>query len=143
MRGFSLVELTVVLVLVAILAVVALPRFVGTEAFVSLGFYDSTQAAVRYAQKLAIAQRCTVDVVVSSGSMSIAYGGGACGTAAVKNPLTNTDFVVTAPSGVSIADAIVSFDGLGQSSAATTFTITDSDGSRSFFVEPVTGYVHP
>ena len=55
--GFSLVELVTTLIVVGILAAFAVPRFVGRTGFESRGFYDQAQGIVRYAQKIAIAQR--------------------------------------------------------------------------------------
>lgn len=140
-HGFSLVELIVVLLVVSALAVVAIPRFFGKQDFQTLGFFDTAQSAVRYAQKLAIAQRRNVFVVVGAGSLSLCYDGGCAG--AVTDPTSGTPFVLVAPSGVSFAGASLSFDGLGRPSAAVAFTVSDSEVSRSFSVEAATGYVHP
>ena len=55
--GFSLVELVAILVVIGILAAFAAPRFADRTGFESRGFYDQAQGLVRYAQKIAIAQR--------------------------------------------------------------------------------------
>jgi MSHA pilin protein MshC len=135
------VELVVVVILVGILAVVALPKFIGQQEFASRGFYDAAQASVRYAQKAAVAQRRTVHVVPAAGSLSLCYNAG-CGSPLI-DPTTNAAFVLSAPSGVTLAGVSLSFDGLGRPSTGATFTVTDSDGARTFTVEPQTGYVHP
>jgi hypothetical protein len=54
MRGFTIAEL-VVIVIAGILAVVALPRMFSRISVHALRFHDDAQAAVRCAQKLAIA----------------------------------------------------------------------------------------
>lgn len=138
--GFSLVELVVVLLVVSALAVVVIPRLTGNQEFRTLGYFDSVQAAVRYAQKLAVAQRRVVYVSTSASSLQVCHDA-ACASAVV-DPVGTQAFVVTAPAGVSLAGVDISFDGLGRPSAGATFTVTDSDSSRSFVVEPETGYVH-
>ena len=140
-RGFSLVALIVVLVIASVLAAIALPRLVESDAFEARGFFDAAQAATRYAQKLAVAQRRNVHVVVTASSLSLCYDGG-CGSS-VTDPVRSTPFVLSVPNGVTLAGANIFFDGLGRPSAGATFSVTDSDGARTFVVEADTGYVHP
>ncbi|HUF22009.1 MAG TPA: GspH/FimT family protein [Burkholderiales bacterium] len=139
-QGFSLIELVVVLLVVSVLAVIAIPRLAGTQDFQTLGFFDSTQAAVRYAQKLAVAQRRPIFVSSSADSLQLCYEPACSST--VTDPIRNQPFVVNAPAGVSLAGANLSFDGLGRPSAGATFVVSDSETSRSFVVEQETGYVH-
>jgi MSHA pilin protein MshC len=139
-RGFSLIELVVVLLAVGVLAVIAIPRFAGNQEFQTLGFFDSAQAAVRYAQKLAIAQRRPVHVSSSANSLRLCYDAGC--TLIATNPLNGQPFVLNTPAGVSLAGASISFDGLGRPSAGATFAVTDSESTRSFVVEPESGYVY-
>lgn len=130
-----------VLLVVSALAVVVIPRLTGNQGFRTLGYFDSAQAAVRYAQKLAVAQRRAVYVSTSAAALRICHDA-ACASAVI-DPAGNQPFVLSVPPGVSLAGADISFDGLGRPSAGATFTVTDSDSSRSFRVEPETGYVHP
>ena len=58
-RGFTLIELIVVLILVGIMAFAVLPRFSGLTAFSARGHADQVEAYLRFAQKTAIASRRT------------------------------------------------------------------------------------
>ena len=64
--GFTLVELVTTIVVLSIIAVVAMPRIVAPNTFDSRGFYDRATATVRYAQKIAIAQRLPIFVCVNA-----------------------------------------------------------------------------
>ena len=69
-RGFTLTELVMVIVIIGILAVIVAPRFMSSQPFETRGFYDEAQAVVRYAQKVAIAQRRTIFVCVAANEIA-------------------------------------------------------------------------
>lgn len=137
--GFTLAELVAVILIVSILAVGASALF-SRLTYETAGFADQARSTVAYAQKVAIAQRRTVFVVTTAGSISACYDAG-CATP-IASP-TGDALVRTAPSGVTVSPATsFSFNGLGQPSfgAALTLSVT-GDGVRTFVIEPETGYV--
>ncbi len=149
--GFTLVELVTILVVVGILAAFAVPRFVGRTGFESRGFYDQAQGIVRYAQKIAIAQRqsppkAAIFVVITASQIRICYDAGCA--AAVNDPSTGAALTLYAPGLVTVSPVTFSFDGAGAPSFGATLTINVNstgvgDINRTFFVEATTGYVHP
>lgn len=157
--GFTMVELIVVLLLVAILGAVGLPRFKSGTEVDTRGSADRLQTMFRYAQKTAIASRRNVCVVIASSvaSISIAASVGAsvaC-TLDVKDPADDPDdnvsnpsniYRLTLPSGVTLTPTTqtITFDAQGRPGLASklTVTVTGVDSSRVFYVEPETGYVH-
>ena len=152
--GFTLVELIIVIVLLGVLAVVAAPRIFNTGDFNTMGFKDQTLSLLRYAQKVAIAQRRTVCVTftISTAQLRIAS---AAETASCNTDLTGpqgeSPAAVIAKSGVSYASvpAAVQFNGLGQpfnsvtgAALAVASTITVAGAATAITIEPGTGYVH-
>lgn len=146
--GFTLVELITVLMVAAILAAVAAPRFFSRQAFEERGFYDQSVAAIRYAQRVAIAERRNVFVVIEANRLRLCYDGACAGV--VRDPGSNSAYDINTPGGVSLVPVLVppaaavtfSFNGLGQPSLANglTVTVTGAD-NRQFVVQRETGYV--
>jgi len=133
------------MVIVGIIAVVAAPRLLGTSVFQSRGFADQLQAALRYAQKEAIAQHRNVCVSISSGAISlkIASLDGAASpcdkTLALPGQTTNT---ISAPSAsITLSPAAsFNFDALGSTPSQQIITV--SGATNNIVVEAQTGYVH-
>ena len=70
-RGFTIVELIMVMIIVGILAAVAASRFFDNTSFQSRGFADQVQATLRFAQKEAIAQHRFVCVAFTTNSITL------------------------------------------------------------------------
>lgn len=151
--GFTLIELIMVLVITGILAIVALPRFMGRQAFEAQGFYDQTLSMLRYAQKNAIAQGTVTYANVNSatGTVCLTYVADSNCTVTdpneiVLNPAEQRKFSNVAPSGITIgtSSASFSFSALGKPSpdASVQLSIVGDGTTRTINVERETGYVH-
>jgi MSHA pilin protein MshC len=88
-RGFTLIELIMVIVLIGVLAVFAAPKL-NLSIFNERGFHDETLAYLRYAQKTAIAQRRTVCVTVAGACPADASKVTVTMTVFTQNPATTT-----------------------------------------------------
>jgi MSHA pilin protein MshC len=152
--GFTLVELVTTLIVIGVLAAFAIPRFTGRTGFESRGFYDQAQGIVRYAQKIAIAQRRSsppnqpVVVTITANSISLCCKNADGSGGPMLDPSTGAALVVNAPSGVTLSPATFSFSGSGVPSIGAQLAIAVNstgvgDINRIFFVEAQTGYVHP
>ena len=112
-RGYSLLELALVIILLGVVAFVVVPRFVGRSSFHMTGYYDQVASALDYARSVAVASGCPVEVDLRSGGFSVKQPGGgipsgklcpdpASGyTRNLPNPATGDAFGISTPSGVS------------------------------------------
>jgi MSHA pilin protein MshC len=163
-RGFTIPELVVVIVVVGVIAAVAVPRFLGQGGFDARAFYDQSQTVVRFAQKVAIAQRRDVYVDIAASRIGACYDaactsrvpppvnylqattpGGAANPSAVNCASDENWLCAGAPSGVSLSPAAsFSFNGLGRPSLGGPLTVTvNGELTLNFTIERETGYVHP
>lgn len=148
--GFTLIEVVVVIVLLGALAVVVLPRL-GEGSFRSAAFAEQVSAAFRYAQRLAIATGCEIEVDVSTATNSVAVRRRADGTDAtcgstgaftleVPNPAGGGAFAATATGGVTVTQGLtLRFDAQG---LPTPNGGTVRIGPRTIIIEADTGHVH-
>ena len=132
-------ELVIVLVIAGILAAIMIPNFNQT-AVNATWYHEQVRSGIRYAQRVAVAQRRQVFVVVEAGPQLALCYAAACG---VGTRLTQVDsansFQLPAPSGValSISASPFSFNGLGQPTSGATVTV----GPRTIVITAETGYV--
>ncbi len=89
--GFTLIELVSVIVLLAILSVVALPRLGGMSVFEEKAYFDEVTNAFRYAQKLAQSTGCSVQVTTTSTSYQLQQGSSCTSSTYDRNVLDPAD----------------------------------------------------
>ncbi len=160
-RGFTMIELVVVIVMVGILAVYVAPRFFDASIFKSRGFADQVQATLSYAQKQAIAQHRNVCVTITSSAISLKIAGSSGATSSCNTDLvplsaqpstcayppyeicTPSTSVTLSPSASFNFDALGKpWDVLGATPSAIQKSFTISTVTNPVVVEPETGYVH-
>ncbi len=152
LRGFTLIELVMVMVIVAALAVFALPKAVDVSTFTLSSYCDKIQNATTYANRLALAQRRPVTVSFSSTGVSVAYTAGGTIAVPVIDPSSGSAFSLNCPSGLSPcitngAGSSVTFNannsGTSSTSSGAAFQVTVSSGSftQNFTIENTTGFV--
>nr|WP_295782487.1 prepilin-type N-terminal cleavage/methylation domain-containing protein [Rhodoferax sp.] len=157
-RGFTLIELIMVILLMGILAVYAAPRVFDSNTFYSRGFHDETLGYLRYAQKTAIAQRRTVCVAFASGSLTLSIASlpavvNCAAPGSLTGPKGNVaSATLNARAGVAYsiapsAPTSFNYNGLGQptdgaGAAVVTQTFQVVGVDKSIRIESATGYVH-
>lgn len=137
-RGFTLIELVMVILILGILAVFVLPRIELTRGFQEVGFHDAVRATLEHARKSAIAERRNVRVTLAGNNLTLTIDNvgpetAGAGTFPRQLPLPTPDghcggsvHQLCAPPGIALGGpATLDFSPLGRASAAATYTMTD------------------
>ena len=143
--GFTLIELVAVMVILATLGAVALPRFAHNDATVPAQA-DQLGRVIRHAQAMAMSQGRSLTVDVQSAT-SYAISDGITATP-VRDP-AGEEQSYTLINAVTLAGTDVRFDSLGRplngaalANTARSWTLTGSGGNTaSVSLQPVTGFV--
>ncbi len=147
--GFSLIELTAILVVLGILLAIAAPRLDSGRGVRELGFAEQVLADLRFAQRRADADRCEVRVAVSSAAVTLSQRSALC-----SGPFNRPVAAIGAdglsvggapPEGLSLSasPAVFYFDGAGRavdSVGGAPVNVVITVGSRQIRLTGATGY---
>jgi MSHA pilin protein MshC len=146
--GFTIVELVVVMIIVAALAAVGIPRLVGDKSSDATVFGDQVVSGLRRAQKVAMGHRRVVAATVGPKAVVLRVSGNG-GTPLALNGVADDDYA-TSDSVLTVTTATLYFQPDGRvtrdPAGATPWTgdIVIGDGTTSFRtinVQGTTGYV--
>jgi MSHA pilin protein MshC len=145
-KGFTVVELVVVMLLMAVISAVGMSRFASREPFAVQGVADQLVSGLRLAQATALAQRRTVYLQLGATPASLAV----CLDAGCTQPLTppgGGTWLVETQNVQLAASLSFSIDPAGAPSFATpqTVQVSSSGGSnpaQPIVIEPGSGHVH-
>jgi MSHA pilin protein MshC len=146
--GFTVVELVLVIVILAVLAAVAGPRFVSNRDFAERSYRDELATSLRYGQKIAVASGCPVQAVVNAAGYSLtqqAVLNGHCdpGDNSYPRPVLLADGQLvagTTPPDVAVSPPVtLRYDALGRTDLASDQTL--SVGSQTLTIQAASGLV--
>lgn len=145
LRGFTLIEAIVLIVILSILLTIGSVRMPSTDLFKTQSFSSILLSDLRLTQALSMSQNQRYRLVVTASSYQIQDENGV----AILHPETNNS-AITYPTGVSISPSTtLVFDSLGKPynnsgtalSSTLNFTISSTGANQIVSVSPETGFV--
>lgn len=126
MRGFTTVELIAVMLVMAVLAAIAIPRLTDRSALQERAARDQVRAMLHHSRKVAMTQqRDTCVLAAPILAQAVYVVGGACAAAVpVADPGGSGAYRIDMPAGVALSGAVqVRFNSRGQLVPATDQTL--------------------
>jgi len=147
--GFTLIEIIFVIILLAIVAALAYPRFSSVSSIRLNTALDKLKSDVYYAQELAVTTHANCGIFIISPNSYRIYKGGSTATPAL-DPATFSDYDITLDPGITIATpaagAKVEFDNFGVpydgNGALAAEALIILNGTKTIRITPQTGWVH-
>ncbi len=152
-RGFTMVELIVVMVLIGIIAAVGVPKLLGNNSYTPLALRHQIETALRYAQKTAIGHRRLVcasqpNFTTVTFLMASATPATSCNLA-LANPI---DITVLGTTPITFSDNIntilyfqpdgtITNDAAGTTPVSGLITITGEGSTYQTRIDGATGYI--
>ncbi len=137
-RGFTLIELVMVMIVVGVLAVFAVPRMLDLTSWRLRAFADEMQSTTAAMQRLALAQRKPVIATFTTSGVSFAYVAGAA-LGSVTCPVAVASCLTAASVGTATFNAL---NGGNAVTVPNPLTISVTDGTATqyaFALETDTG----
>ncbi len=155
-HGFTLVEMTMTLMILGVLAAVSLPKFFDRSTFEERYFHDDLISAARYAQRLATGSGCAVRLTASGTGFSLVQDincdlGSPSYTLLVNRPSDSEAFSNTdVPTGLAITASHTAYYFLpqggvidsGNSNVGNATIILNGTITRTINIVGATGYVY-
>ncbi len=150
-KGFTLIELVMVIIILGILAATAIPKFAGQSAYDERFFYEDVLAGLRHAQKLAMSTGCSVEFNQTASGFELMHntncfsGGAADYSTDVFRPGDTFGYVVGNSSAVWTSDEnplIFTAEGqVSNAGGATQNSTTLTTGGWIITIDGQTGYI--
>ncbi len=141
-RGFTLVELVMVIVILGALAVFAVPKALDLTAWRLRAFGDTLGAQMHAMQRLALAQRRAVVATITATSVSFDYAGGG-NVATLACPAGASPCIAEAGPRTVTFNAANSGRTVTFTGAAMPITVASGTTSQAYVVEHETGLLRP
>ncbi|MCE4539389.1 type II secretion system protein [Pelomonas sp. P7] len=141
-RGFTLIELILVIVITAALAVFALPKVVDTTLWRLRAFGDELQSRHQAMLRLALQQRRPIVETLSATGVSWAYGNGTA-IATLPCPATESPCIAEGGSRTVTFNSANSGATTTSSAADLTVTVAHSSYSQAYVIAADTGLIYP
>lgn len=141
-RGFTLIELILVIVITAALAVFALPKVVDTTLWRLRAFGDDFQARHQAMLRLALQQRRPIIETVTGSGVSWAYAGGTA-ISSLPCPAAESPCIAEGGSRTVTFNSANSGATVTSTGAALAVTVASGSYSQAYRVETETGLIYP